>query len=346
MINHISARISPISIHYVGRYAESEGVRVKDVPTTLDNEYIDELMRKYLLSGFKDPAFHAFTFSSGDESDNPLFNYASEIFEDQSVLHAHSQKIANYLYNNSQHPNIKEGEFIMCYFEDLLVEDEMLDAIGIFKSETKDVFLKLLEENSAYNIINDKGLALGALDKGCLIFNTEKSSGYKICILDKSNKSEAIFWSDDFLNIKEKSDDYHFTSHYIQLTKDYVEDKKKNTDNFSKQDELTVMNASEKFFKSNESFKEEEYLEELFETGVAEDFAEFKRESQRSSGFQLAPDFEISEAAVKKNNGIFKSVIKLDKNFSLYIHGDRDKIERGEDELGRKYYKLYYEQEK
>lgn len=346
MINHISAKVSPFSIHYVGRHTESEGVRTKDAPTTVEEDYKLELMLKMLLSGFKEPAFSAFTFSSGEESDNPIFQYAADIFEDTSLLHDHSKKIATFLYNNSQHPNIKDGEFIMCYFEDLLVEDEMLDAIGIFKSETKDVLLQMLEDKNAFNINYEKGIALGGLDKGCLILNTEKTSGYKVCTLDKSNKSEAHFWTKEFLNIKERSDDYHFTSHYIQLTKDYVEDKKKNSNGFSKDDELAVMNASEKFFKSNESFSENEYLEEVFETGVAEEFSEFKRDSQRNKGFFLQPDFEISQAAVKKNNGVFKSVIKLDKNFSLYVHGDRSKIERGTDDFGRKFYKLYYEEER
>jgi len=345
MINYISANLSPISIHYIGRQPEAEGTRIKDDPTIIEDDYIRELFLKYLLSGFKEPAFNCFTFSSGDETENPMFNYAQEIFEDREKLHEHSKKIANYLYNHSKHPNIKDGDFIMCYFQDLLVEDEMLDAIGIFKAESKAAFLKLLEDNSLYSIINDEGLALNGLDKGCLILNTEKSSGYKICLLDKSNKSEAWFWSHEFLNVKERSDDYHFTSHYIQLTKDFVEEKKRTTDNFDKDKELSVMNASEKFFKSNENFNEEDYLEDVFESGLASEFSDFKREAQRTSGFFAQPDFDISDAAVKKNNKVFKSVIKLDKNFHIYVHGDRTKIEKGEDEFGRKFYKMFYEEE-
>ena len=55
--------------------------------------------------------------------------------------------------------------------------------------------------------------------------------------------------------------------------------------------------------------------------------------------------FTISADAVKKQARVFKSVLKLDKNFHIYIHGDRNKIERGVDEAGRKFYKIYYEQE-
>jgi hypothetical protein len=48
---------------------------------------------------------------------------------------------------------------------------------------------------------------------------------------------------------------------------------------------------------------------------------------------------------VKRQARIFKSVLKLDKNFHIYIHGDRNKIEHGVDESGRKFYKIFYEQE-
>lgn len=41
--------------------------------------------------------------------------------------------------------------------------------------------------------------------------------------------------------------------------------------------------------------------------------------------------------------GLTKSVIKLDKNFHIYIHGRRDKIQEGEDGKG-KFIKLYYDE--
>jgi hypothetical protein len=49
---------------------------------------------------------------------------------------------------------------------------------------------------------------------------------------------------------------------------------------------------------------------------------------------------------VKSQARVFKSVLKLDKDFHIYIHGDRNKIERGVDpDTGRKYYKIWYDQE-
>nr|AMP55557.1 hypothetical protein [uncultured bacterium] len=52
----------------------------------------------------------------------------------------------------------------------------------------------------------------------------------------------------------------------------------------------------------------------------------------------------MNESAVKKQARNYKSVIKLDKNFHIYVHGDRRLIEQGEDEKG-KFYKVYYKEE-
>ena len=41
---------------------------------------------------------------------------------------------------------------------------------------------------------------------------------------------------------------------------------------------------------------------------------------------------------------MIKSVIKLDKNFSLYIHANRQLIEQGEDDKGT-FYKIYYKEQ-
>ena len=69
-----------------------------------------------------------------------------------------------------------------------------------------------------------------------------------------------------------------------------------------------------------------------------------KHNTKTKRDYALSDEFAINDAAVKKNARIFKSVIKLDKNFHIYIHGDRKLIQQGQDENG-KYYMLYFEEE-
>ncbi len=46
------------------------------------------------------------------------------------------------------------------------------------------------------------------------------------------------------------------------------------------------------------------------------------------------------------NKKFFKHVMKLDKNFHVYVHGNPELIERGFDEQRQmKFYKLYYTNE-
>ena len=56
-------------------------------------------------------------------------------------------------------------------------------------------------------------------------------------------------------------------------------------------------------------------------------------------------EFDISNKAVKNQARVFKSILKLDKNFHIYIHGNKELIEKGTESDGRKYYKIYYDQE-
>jgi hypothetical protein len=54
----------------------------------------------------------------------------------------------------------------------------------------------------------------------------------------------------------------------------------------------------------------------------------------------------VNEHALKSKQTMFKSILKLDKNFHIYIHGARELMERGYDEECRMhYYKLYFNTE-
>ncbi|MFA6824290.1 MAG: nucleoid-associated protein, partial [Bacteroidales bacterium] len=77
---------------------------------------------------------------------------------------------------------------------------------------------------------------------------------------------------------------------------------------------------------------------------VIESFNNYKNEFEEGFGVEIMDNFNISDSAVKKQARVFKSVIKLDKNFHIYVHGDRKLIEQGQDEKG-KFYKVYYNEE-
>ncbi len=346
MINHIEARLEGLSTHYIGNASEGEDITFSTELIELSAN-IKKLLHTYFLTHFKEPEYYQFTFSSGELELNPIYNFVANVFDDPSSLHEHSVKIARQLHDHSSHPFIKPGELYVVYFEDILLDDEMVDAVGIFKSENKDIFLKLDTSSHRFGLTSEIGTNIGKLDKGCLIFNTDRESGFKMVNIDHSNRyKEAKYWRDDFLIIEPKVNDYHQTKNYIQLTKNFIKDRMSKEFDTDKAEEALVMAQSLHYFKNNESFKSDEYETRVFkDEKVVEAFQDYKEEYQNIRQTPLLHEFDISEQAVKKQSRVFRSVIKLDKNFHIYVHGDKDKIAKGEDENGRKYYILYYENE-
>ncbi|GLR17642.1 nucleoid-associated protein [Portibacter lacus] len=347
MINHTQAHIEELWIHYIGNASQEEGIQYCNQSIAVQTQEIDELLRQYFFENFKEPEFFAFDFYDGNIDLNPVYNHAKQIFMEPETLGDQSVSIVKYLYENSKHPNIKAGDVMIAYVKEILIDDELVDGICIFKSENKQAFLNIQKVGQKYEVNQNEGINPGKIDKACIIFNSEEKDGYKICALDHSNKSkEAQFWKEKFLNIKQRSDDYHHTKNYIQATKAFVTERMRPLYEIDKTQEAEIMNHSLDFLKNEEQLDQASFDERVFKSpDVINEFQLFKLDYQQENGVELADQFAVNPAAVKNQSKVFKSILKLDKNFHVYVHGNRDLIEKGTDADGRKYYKLFYEEE-
>lgn len=347
MIDTSATSIQSISIHHVAVNVDDSGVQYSTNPVNVDTDNLHENLLQYFLSSFKMPEFFNFRMPEDNLELNPIGNIASQVFNNPGSIHEHSKNIADHLYLKSMHPKIKSGDILVCYFDDVLIEDELVSAIGIFKNEEKDSFLKLIKNGPDYSIKVDQGIAVSRLQKGCLILNTEKEEGFKVCIIDKNAKEgDAAYWKTEFMSLRNRIDNFHITRDTIQATKSFIEEKLKLEAEVDKADEAQILNKAQEYFKSLDRFNEREYENSLFEDDNRRlEFQNYKREYEQQRSVELPDQFEISQPAVRSQSKVFKSVIKLDRNFHIYVHGDRSKIMRGIDEEGKKFYKLYYDVE-
>jgi hypothetical protein len=163
---------------------------------------------------------------------------------------------------------------------------------------------------------------------------------------NQSTGGEAQYWKDEFLKLKPVADNYFQTRNYLDLARNYVTERLDDDFEVSKADQIDYLNRSIDYFKKHEQFNEQEFATEVFEhASVISSFKKFKSDFQHEHDLNIVSEFDISSPAVKKQSKVFKSVLKLDRNFHIYIHGDRELIEKGVDEDGRKYYKIYYKEE-
>lgn len=343
MINTLEARIQNFCAHYIG-IGEHEQLELSAALSEISSDRLHSSLLTYFFKSFTLAEF--FSFDSKIEQHHMLA-LAKEIFDQPSGLLEHSRAIAQHLHNSSQHPNIKSGDLIVAYVSNVLIEDEILDAICIFKSEKKHDFIGITQDDNQYTLEALQGMLLSHIDKACIIFNTEQSSGYKVCSIDKSNtEKNAQFWQKDFLQLKFRDDDFHNTKGYIGATKHFIEDRMKPLFDTDKSEEVGILQRSKSFLEQEENFDAEEYTKEIFrDERVIKEFNDYKQEYENLNNLDLKDSFSVNMAAVKNQSRVFKSVLKLDKNFHVYIHGNRNMITKGRDEDGRKYYKLYYDEE-
>jgi hypothetical protein len=234
------------------------------------------------------------------------------------------------------------------YFKDLVINGSNVDAVGLFKSENKDTFLKIFTTGSDIGIESEQGININKLDKGCLIFNTDNENGYVVAVIDNTNKgTDAHYWVDDFLRVQQRKDEYYNTENVISLYQSFVSKELPRQFEVSKADQADLINKSVKYFKEKDTFDIEEFENEIIaQPAVIDSFNAYKTEYLRERDLELSDSFTISESAVKKHTRGLKSVIKLDKNFHIYVHGDRQCIKRGFDEAtGMHYYQLFFNEE-
>ena len=336
--------IKSLSVHKVGHKTSEEGVLFSSKYMIFDND-MQNVLVNYFSQSFKSSEYFTF-YHDIDINMNEVFVCASKIFDNPETLLEQSQNLAKHLYEQSTHPKIKGGEFYTVYFKDCIIDGETVDAVGLFKSENKDTFLKVYPSGEGFEIESEKGININKLDKGCLIFNTERENGYVVAVVDNTNKgADAQYWIDDFLHVHQRHDGYYNTQQTLSLCKSFVKEELPEQFEVSKVDQAALLNKSVQFFKEKDNFNLDEFANEVMEQPeVIESFNRYKSAYQQEHDIDIPDDFAISDSAVKKQARAFKSIIKLDKNFHIYVHGNSNLIHQGADENG-KFYKIYYNEE-
>lgn len=346
MISTDNARLSNIALHRVGNPMNEGSLHMSKDLIQLDAQ-LSNLMLGFFTKAFQSSEYFNLFHEEAVEN-NLVYTAASNIFDDKSNLFNQSIIIAQHLFDKTTHPKIKDGELYVTYIEQMIVNGEEVDAVGIFKSESKDTFLQIHLANDKYTIEPLEGINTNKLDKGCIIFNTEKDRGYIVAVVDNASRTgEARFWRDDFLHIREHEDNYYHTQQVMKVYKDFVTEKLPDSFNVNKADQAEFLNKSMTFFKEKEEFSMDDFKQEVIaQPQIIESFNEFIHEYEEENDKEVTDSFKIEENAVKKQSRVYKSVIKLDKNFHIYVHGRNDRIVKGFDEAtGMHYYQLYFKEE-
>lgn len=350
MVDFTEATIKALIVHYIGRKNDDEGTVLSNDETHVEDKVTNKKLVDFFAKAFaKREDYHCFVHSSGDIALNECYSFSQAIFNDNKKLGSNSRKLAKHLYDTSGHANIKEGELIVVLFENVGCNGVQGTAIGLFKSESKDTLLKVVLRNESYRITSETGIGSGNLEKSCLVLNQNEEQGFLSLINDHSKPAgdEAVFWRDVFLKVAPLANNFYFTNNYLKLASDFIHKQLAEDGSVSKAEQVEMLNRSVQYFKENEQFRSADYASEVFKKDhTIREFENFKQQAFADPNLLETDSFPISEAALKRQKKYFRGVIKLDKNFHLYVHGGADQMERGYDEeRNLNYYKIYFREE-
>jgi len=345
MINLFNTHIESLSIHRVGNKSRNEAIFLSENQYGLNDEIVP-LLKEYFFKSFREKEENYFQFAHEvDLEYNDMFNLATEIFTDPSTVHEVSKKITKHLFEQSNHPHIKNGEVYVTYLTNVSIDNNVVDAIGVFKSELRTDFLQFEEKGSNLEMILQEGINLNKLDKGCLIFNHKKEEGYKILTID-SNRYDARYWLEHFLSVDAFQDENFMTKKYLKFCQEFAkevvfpaEDKKQ---------EVMFMNRAVNHFAKNDNFEETAFLNEVMDNpDLIPEFKSYKADRGEKYSIEDVTSFPIANAAVSDARKSIKNVINLDTNIQIkldFINPESAEkfVEKGWDEEKQMYYYLVY----
>lgn len=350
MFYHTDASIDQLAVHRVGNKLRDEFYVLSEAPIVLEDELLTTLLMQYFLNPFaKVHEVYRLSHASGTVALNELYHFSKSFFEGGLDFHTLGQQLCKHLFEASNHPNIKGGELYVAHLRNVQLEGLTHDAIGVFKSESKEPYLKVAPIQSSFELgYEQEAININKLDKGCIIVNTESEEGYKVLAIDQTNRQqEAAYWKDSFLGLRLRNDAFNKTGNFLKVYKQFVDEGLDGTFELERTDKIDLLNRSMDYFKEKDTFKTKEFEEEVLGNPQAVSlFNDYRQQFETDHESPFGEQFDIAKGAVKKANATYKSVLKLDKNFHIYIHGKREYIEKGYDEeKGMNYYKVYFRDE-
>jgi len=345
MINLYNAQIDGLSLHRVGNKHKNEGLFLSEDPQALNDE-TRGLLKEFFLKPFREKEENYFKLAHEAALEfNEIYSATKAIFEDPDTLQEHARIITRFLYDQSNHPHIKGGEVFVAHFSNMILDNEKIDAVGIFKSEIKQEFLQFQEKGPHLEMILEQGVNLNKLDKGCLIFNTLAEEGFKVLSVD-SNRYDTKYWLENFLGVNVLPDDNYYTKNYLKFCQNFAKDVVLPAED--KQQEVLFMNRAVNHFAKNDAFEESLFLNEVMENPeLIPEFKHYKVERGPKYSIEDVSTFPIANKAVSDSRKKIKNVINLDTNVQIrmdFINPESAErfVEKGWDEEKQMYYYLVY----
>ena len=328
--------IKKVTIQVVGNKMRGEGLSA--ATTLADVSDSREFMTKLIEKSFLMEDLKCFSYVESVEL-NPVYQFVSKIFDDNEAFLKQSVNIATFLYDQSLHPNIRNGELYVLLAQ-CEYKKQLVDAVVILKSEKKDPFLATDNDGMEITARTMYGTGLKGLDKGCLVLNLERENGYVVGTVDNiNNGSDAQYWTNSFLHVTARDDDYHQTVKLMDMCTGFVQQLKDQ----SEVDSVIAAKKTSEMLKTSETVQVNDLADMLCQNEEQKQAFDTYRQSFEEEYGRFADEISVVSKATSRKPVSRMNVLKLGNDFEVKVLNPDADIESGVDEVsGRRFYTLYY----
>lgn len=195
-----ASAVNRLVVHHIGNKLRNESLKLSNSESPVSEELSALILGGY-LKGISSEKNEYYFHHETDLALNETRFYVGQYFRGEINFIEASRRLATHLYENSLHPNIRQGDLLVIQFDGIIFNNRKQRALGIFKSEVLDNYLTITDSGDNLNVVPSLGINPNLIDKGALVFEDEDV----IFALDRfGNKTK--FWIDDFLKVRKSAD--------------------------------------------------------------------------------------------------------------------------------------------
>jgi hypothetical protein len=187
-----------------------------------------------------------------------------------------------------------------------------------------------------------RGLPMQKPAFAALIFPGD-TEGYRLFLLEP----QPTVWSMRLFPFKRKDEDPFHAKEFFRLCTSFSKDVMEKEKQLPRSEQIDFLADSLSYADRHKSVQMEEFKQEVLRDPAIIDAFENYQEKYAGDRNWNPPDrFAVSDQVQNQARKFVRSIIKLDKNFHIYVHGNKERIEKGFDEERKlHYYRLWFDSE-
>lgn len=342
MVDATKTSIRSLFVHRVGNKLRQEGCVYSSKPQSL-SESEELALLLFFLGRIQEAELFKFSHPVGIEM-NAAYATCERAFNRFQSFPKVATDLANLLYEASTHPKIKAGNVFFAFLEKFSLRGVAGSAIGIFKSETIEKFLKIDVKEEATDLELDQGARISSVDKAAIVFCANGKVSPEVLTLC-SRGEDAVYWHERFLQVTPSGSEKSHTRDYLELCQVYSNEAIPAS---NAADRALFLNRSLDYFRQADKFDPKAFAEVFEDDDQRKEFEAVRQRFEKERDTKLPSTFEISKPVVTRQRKRFQKNLKLDSNIELRLSFDSREemnahVERGFDKKkNMAFYKLYY----